>query len=141
MDPQGRGQALAIGRALAQARLTPEDVDYICAHGTGTMTNDRVETLAIKRIFRQHARKVPVSSIKSMVGHAMGAASAIEAVACALVIDRGVVPPTMNFNTPDPECDLDIVPNIPRPLNTSVVLSNAAAFGGNNSCAVFRSAV
>jgi 3-oxoacyl-[acyl-carrier-protein] synthase II len=140
MDPQGRGQALAIERALSQARLRPEDVDYICAHGTGTMTNDRVETMAIKRIFKQRATKIPVSSIKSMIGHAMGAASAIEAVACALVIDRGVVPPTMNYNTPDPKCDLDIVPNTPRPLNASVVLNNAAAFGGNNSCAVFRSA-
>lgn len=139
MDPKGRGQTLAIERALAQACLTPADVDYICAHGTGTMTNDRVETLAIKRIFRDRARQVPLSSIKSMVGHAMGAASAIEAVACALVIDRGAVPPTINFDTPDPECDLDIIPNTARSLNASVVLSNAAAFGGNNSCAVFRS--
>lgn len=140
MDPEGRGQALAIGRALSQACVAPEDVDYICAHGTGTLTNDRVETLAITRIFRQQARKVPVSSIKSMVGHAMGAASAIEAVACALTIDRGAVPPTMNFNTPDPQCGLDVIPNTARALNASVVLSNAAAFGGNNSCAVFRSA-
>jgi 3-oxoacyl-[acyl-carrier-protein] synthase II len=139
MDPEGRGQALAIERAMAQARLTPTDVDYICAHGTGTITNDRVETLAIKRIFGQRARKIPLSSIKSMIGHAMGAASAIEAVACALVIDRGAVPPTINFNTPDPECDLDIIPNIARALNASVVLNNAAAFGGNNSCVVFRS--
>ncbi len=139
MDPKGRGQALAIERAMAQARLSTEDVDYICTHGTGTITNDRVETLAIKRIIKDRARQVPVSSIKSMVGHAMGAASAIEAVACALAIDRGAVPPTINFNVPDPDCDLDIVPNTARALNASVILSNAAAFGGNNSCAVFRS--
>ncbi len=140
MEPEGRGQALAIERALAQACLTPEDVDYICAHGTGTPTNDRVETLAIQRIFKDRTRRVPVSSIKSMVGHAMGAASAIEAVACALAIDRGAVPPTINFTTPDPQCNLDIVPNTARRLDASVVLSNAAAFGGNNSCAVFCSA-
>lgn len=141
MDPEGRGQALAIQRAMAQAGVTPDDVDYICAHGTGTMTNDRVETVAIKRVFGQRAGRVPVSSIKSIVGHAMGAASAVEAVACALVIDRGAVPPTVNFTTPDPQCELDIVANAARTLNASVILSNAAAFGGNNSCVVFRSTV
>ncbi len=138
MEPEGRGQALAIERALWQAGVSADHVDYICAHGTGTLTNDRVESMAIHRVFKHYTRKVPISSIKSMVGHAMGAASAIEAVACALVIDRGAVPPTINYETPDPECDLDVIPNTARDLRASVVLSNAAAFGGNNSCVVFR---
>jgi 3-oxoacyl-[acyl-carrier-protein] synthase II len=138
MEPEGKGLALAIERALAQAGISSDHVDYISAHGTGTPTNDRVETLAVKRVFKERASKVPISSIKSMVGHAMGAASALEAVACAMVIAKGAIPPTMNFRTPDPECELDVVPNAARDLDARVVLSNAAAFGGNNSCVVFR---
>jgi 3-oxoacyl-[acyl-carrier-protein] synthase II len=138
MEPDGRGQALAMTRALNQARVSLEEVDYINAHGTGTPTNDRVESKAIRRVFKDRTNNVPLSSIKSMVGHAMGAASAIEAVACALVIERGAVPPTINYETPDPECDLDVIPNAARELQVSVAMSNAAAFGGNNSCVVFR---
>ena len=118
--------------ALQESGVSTEDVDYISAHGTGTPTNDRVETLAVRRLFGERADKVPMSSIKSMIGHTMGAASAIEAVACSLAIARGFIPPTINYREPDPDCDLDYVPNQARRLEPRVVLNNAYAFGGNN---------
>lgn len=131
--PQGDGAIRAISMALKESGLGPDDVDYISAHGTGTATNDRIESLAARRLFGDRANQVPMSSIKSMIGHTMGAASAIEAAACALALDTGMVPPTINYEEPDPECDLDYVPNQARQVDPRVVLNNAYAFGGNNA--------
>jgi 3-oxoacyl-[acyl-carrier-protein] synthase II len=131
--PQGDGAIRAMTMAMDGSGVTIGDIDYISAHGTGTPTNDRVESIAVRRLFGQRADQVPMSSIKSMLGHTMGAASAIEAVACALAIQTGVIPPTANYETPDPECDLDYVPNAARRTNPRVVLNNAYAFGGNNA--------
>jgi len=135
--PDGEGARLAMRRALEDARLGPADVDYVSAHGTGTQANDRIEASAIRAVLGEAAARVPVSSIKSMIGHTMGAASAIEAVACALAIHTGYIPPTINYETPDPECPLDVVPNVARSARVDVALNNAYAFGGNNSCVVF----
>ncbi len=131
--PEGAGAVRAMREALRQSGRAPEDVSYISAHGTGTPTNDRLETVALKKVFGEAAYSTPLSSIKSMLGHTMGAASAIEAAACALAIHDGVVPPTINFEQPDPECDLDCVPNECRPVDVEVAMSNAYAFGGNNA--------
>jgi 3-oxoacyl-[acyl-carrier-protein] synthase II len=135
--PQGEGASRAISLALKQSGVSPEAVDYISAHGTGTPTNDRLETIAVKKAFGDLAYKIPISSIKSMLGHTMGAASAIEAAVCALAITHQQIPATMNLHNPDPECDLDYVPNIARKRNVSVAMNNAYAFGGNNSSLVF----
>jgi 3-oxoacyl-[acyl-carrier-protein] synthase II len=135
--PQGEGASRAISMALKQSGVSPEAVDYISAHGTGTPTNDRLETIAVKKAFGDLAYKIPISSIKSMLGHTMGAASAIEAAVCALAIKHQQIPATMNLHNPDPECDLDYVPNIARKRNVSVAMNNAYAFGGNNSSLVF----
>jgi len=131
--PQGDGAIRAMSAALKESGMSCSDVGYISAHGTGTSTNDRVESLAVRRLFGERARRVPMSSIKSMVGHTMGAASAIEAAACCLALQTGWVPPTMNYEEPDPECDLDFVANQPRKVDPQVVLNNAYAFGGNNA--------
>ncbi len=131
--PEGDGAVAVMSQALQQSGLEPDDVDYISAHGTGTPTNDRVESLAIRRLFGSRAGRLPVSSIKSMIGHTMGAASAIEAVTCALAIDTGFIPPTINYEEPDPECGLDCVPNRFRKADPRVCLNNAHAFGGNNA--------
>jgi 3-oxoacyl-[acyl-carrier-protein] synthase II len=133
-DPEGDGIARAMTLALRAAGIGPEDVDYVCAHGTGTPINDAVETKGIKRVLGARATGVPISSIKSMLGHTMGAASAIETIACTLALGDGVVPPTINYETPDPACDLDYVPNRSRPQRLRVALNNALAFGGVNSC-------
>jgi 3-oxoacyl-[acyl-carrier-protein] synthase II len=135
--PQGEGAARAINMALKQSGLAPEQVDYISAHGTGTPTNDRLETIAVKKTFSDLAYKVPISSIKSMLGHTMGAASAIEAAVCALAITHQQIPPTMNLREQDPECDLDYVPNVARKHKVRVAMNNAYAFGGNNSSVIF----
>jgi 3-oxoacyl-[acyl-carrier-protein] synthase II len=135
--PQGEGAARAIKMALRQSGVAPEEVDYISAHGTGTPTNDRLETIAMKKTFNDLAYKVPISSIKSMLGHTMGAASAIEAAVCALAIAHQQIPPTMNLRDQDPECDLDYVPNVARKREVRVAMNNAYAFGGNNSSVVF----
>ncbi len=137
-DPEGRGAVLAMERAVAAAEVSPDDVDYINAHGTSTQMNDRVETLAIKRVLGSRAAKVPVSSCKSMIGHTVSAAGAIEALACVLAIRDGILPPTINQEHPDPECDLDYVPNVARRARVDVVLSNSFGFGGQNDCLVFR---
>jgi len=137
-DPEGRGAISAMERALAAADLAPGDVDYINAHGTSTQMNDRVETLAIKTLFGRRAYQVPVSSIKSMLGHPVSAAGAIEAVACILAMRDQMLPPTINLECPDPQCDLDYVPNIARSARVDVVLSNSFGFGGHNDCLVFR---
>ena len=136
--PQGDGAARAIAIALDKSGIRPEEVDYISAHGTGTATNDRLETLAVKKALGKHAYKVPISSIKSMLGHTMGAASAIEAAVCALAISEARIPATMNWQEKDPECDLDYVPNVARHCTVRVAMNNAYAFGGNNSSLVFR---
>jgi 3-oxoacyl-[acyl-carrier-protein] synthase II len=135
--PDGAGAVRAMERALADARVDLRDVDYICAHGTGTRSNDRVETLAVKRVFTPEGAP-PMSSIKSMLGHAMGAASAIEAAACALALATDRVPPTINFRDRDPECDLDYIPNAYRELPARWVMNNAYAFGGTNSSPLLR---
>jgi 3-oxoacyl-[acyl-carrier-protein] synthase II len=131
--PEGHGAARAIKMALEKSSLSPEAVDYISAHGTGTPTNDRLETIAVKKAFGDHAYRVAISSIKSMLGHTMGAASAIQAATCALAITHGRIPPTMHLQTADPECDLDYVPNAARECHVKVAMNNAYAFGGNNS--------
>ena len=131
--PQGDGAVRAMAMALKDSGVQLEDIDYISAHGTGTPTNDRAESIGVRALFGERAAKVPMSSIKSMLGHTMGAASAIEAVACTLALDTGMIPPTINYETPDPECDLDYVPNCARQTHPRVVLNNAYAFGGNNA--------
>jgi 3-oxoacyl-[acyl-carrier-protein] synthase II len=132
--PEGDGAIRAMAAALAESGLNREDVDYISAHGTGTPTNDRVESIAARRLFGELADRIPMSSIKSMIGHTMGAASAIEAACCSLALHTGVIPPTINYEERDPECDLDYVPNEARKTDPKVVLNNAYAFGGNNAC-------
>jgi 3-oxoacyl-[acyl-carrier-protein] synthase II len=136
--PEGDGAARAMRRALEESGARPEEVSYISAHGTGTPTNDRLETIAVKRLFREHAYRVPISSVKSMLGHTMGAASAIEAAVCALAVREDRIPPTVNLEEPDPECDLDYVPNRAREHRVNVAMNNAYAFGGNNASLVLR---
>jgi len=123
--------------AIRTAGLTPDDIDYINAHGTSTPLNDRLETLAIKQVFGERAYKIPVSSIKSQIGHSTIAASSIEAVACLMMLKRQMVSPTINYEVPDPECDLDYVPNKSRAVKLTHILSNSFGFGGQNTCAVF----
>lgn len=137
-DPEGLGAARAMANALADAGLRPEDIDYINAHGTSTPLNDRVETAAIKRVFGEHAHRLAVSSIKSMTGHLLGAAGGLEAVASVLTIVHQVIPPTINYEVPDPECDLDYVPNEARSQRVRAVLSNGFGFGGQNASLIFR---
>lgn len=134
--PEGDGAARAMERALADAGVSPAEVSYISAHGTGTPTNDRLETIAVKRVFGDAAGRTPMSSIKSMLGHTMGAASAIEAAVCALAVAEDRIPPTMNLE--DPEDDLDYVPNTARELPVRVAMNNAYAFGGNNASVILR---
>jgi 3-oxoacyl-[acyl-carrier-protein] synthase II len=136
--PNGDGAVRAMEAALAHGRIDPGEVDYISAHGTGTPVNDRIETLAVKRVFGELARRIPMSSIKSMLGHTMGAASAIESATCALGIFESWIPPTINLNETDPECDLDYVPNRAREHSVAVAMNNAYAFGGNNASVIFR---
>ena len=136
--PSVDGLTHVLTDALRRTELDPADVDYINAHGTGTPANDRAECAAIRAVFGSHADRVPVSSIKSMIGHTMGAASALEAITCALVVRHDRLPPTMNYEVPDPECDVDCVPNRSRPHRTEIALNNSFAFGGNNACVVFR---
>jgi 3-oxoacyl-[acyl-carrier-protein] synthase II len=136
--PQGDGAARAMHLAMADAGVEPREVGYISAHGTGTAVNDRVETAAVKQAFGDAAAHVPMSSIKSMLGHTMGAASAIEAAACVLAVHDGALPPTINYETPDPQCDLDYVPNQARRQPVDVAMNNAYAFGGNNASLIVR---
>lgn len=137
-DAEGRGIARAIRMALRKAGIAPEDVDYINAHGTSTPLNDSSETRAIKTVFGSHAYKLAVSSTKSMLGHMMGAAGAVEAAICALAIRDGIVPPTINLEQPDSACDLDYVPHIARSMPVHVALSNSIGLGGHNSALLFR---
>ena len=136
--PDGEDAARTIHLALDDAGMTPDEIDYINAHGTSTKANDIAETKAIKAVFKSRAKKIPVSSTKSMIGHSIGAAGAIEAVAACLTIDNQVIPPTINYEHPDPECDLDYVPNHPRKGQIGTVLSNSFGFGNVNACIIFK---
>ena len=136
--PEGDGAARAMNEALREAGLRPEDVDYINAHGTSTELNDKTETIAIKKVFGEHAHRVAVSSTKSMTGHLLGAAGGLEAAFSVLAIEKGLIPPTINYEFPDPDCDLDYVPNQARQAKVRTVLSNSLGFGGHNASLAFR---
>lgn len=137
-SPDGEGPARCMSSALDDAGLRPQEVSYINAHGTSTMLNDKVETLAIKKVFGEAAKRIPISSTKSMIGHLLGAAGGVEFVVSCLSIKEGVVPPTINYQNPDPDCDLDYVPNRARSLNVEVVLANSFGFGGHNACLIIK---
>jgi 3-oxoacyl-[acyl-carrier-protein] synthase II len=137
-DPQGKGAARAIRWALREARVNEQDVDYINAHGTSTRLNDEMETNAVKLVFGEKAKRLPLSSIKSMIGHLIGAAGAVEAVALALTLKEGVLPPTINYEYPDPACDLDYVPNVAREQKVRIAVSNSFGFGGQNAAIVME---
>lgn len=137
-DPEGEGASRAMTLALKDAGLKPENVDYINAHGTSTKLNDKIETLAIKKAFGAAAKKVMVSSTKSMTGHLLGAAGGLEFVVCCLAIKDGIVPPTINYDYPDPDCDLDYVPNTARKAKVDVCMSNSLGFGGHNATLVVK---
>jgi 3-oxoacyl-[acyl-carrier-protein] synthase II len=132
--PEGVGASKAVQFALADAKLNPDQVDYVNAHGTSTQLGDEAETKALKIVFKDHAKKIAVSSTKSMIGHTLGASGGIELIACALSIKHGVVHPTINFHTPDPKCDLDYVPNSARQMKLRYAVSNSFGFGGHNCC-------
>jgi 3-oxoacyl-(acyl-carrier-protein) synthase len=137
-SPDGAGPARAMEWAIEDAELTPEDIDYINAHGTSTPLNDVTETKAIKLLFRKTAYDVAISSTKSMIGHAMGASGALEAVACVMAINEGKIPPTINYENPDPELDLDYTPNKYRQMDVNVALNNSFGLGGQNACVVLK---
>jgi 3-oxoacyl-[acyl-carrier-protein] synthase II len=137
-DPDGYGAYLSMKYALLDAKINSEEVDYINAHGTSTPLNDKSETLAIKKLLGEKAYKIPVSSIKSMIGHLLGAAGAVEFISTCLTIKEGIIPPTINYEYPDPECDLDYVPNEAREVNVKVAISNSFGFGGHNVCLVLK---
>jgi 3-oxoacyl-[acyl-carrier-protein] synthase II len=137
-DPEGRGAAGAMSLALASARLNPEDVSYINAHGTSTVLGDIAETKAIKAVFGPTAYKVLISSTKSAIGHLLGASAGVEAIACVMAILHNTVPPTINLETPDPQCDLDYTPNTARDADVRIAMNNSFGFGGHNTCVVFR---
>lgn len=137
-DPEGHGAANSMKEALGDAGIEPSEVDYINAHATATPLGDKAETLAIKKIFGQHAYKLAVSSTKSMTGHLLGASGGLEAMVSILAIVNGIIPPTINYEQPDPDCDLDIVPNIARKAKVDVALSNSFGFGGHNATLVFK---
>jgi 3-oxoacyl-[acyl-carrier-protein] synthase II len=139
-EPEALGVGAMMRTALARAGVAPEEVGYINAHGTGTPLGDAAETKAIKDVFGDHAYRLAVSSTKSMMGHTFGAAGAIEAILAVLALKHGVLPPTINYREPDPECDLDYVPNEARQTQVEVALSNAMGLGGHNGCVLFRRA-
>ncbi len=138
-DPEGDGAYRSMAAAIADAGIDPEEIDYINAHGTSTPYNDRLETLAINRLFGPHAKRLAVSSTKSMTAHLLGAAGGIEAIACVLALRHQTLPPTINYEVPDPDCDLDYVPNAARPARLRTVMSNAFGFGGHNAILIVRS--
>ena len=137
-DPEGDGAARSMKEALKDAKLNPEDIDYINAHGTSTKLNDKIETVAFKKALGAHAKKVMISSTKSMTGHALGAAGGIEFAICCLTIKEGIVPPTINYEYPDPDCDLDYVPNTARKADINVCMSDSLGFGGHNATLVLN---
>ncbi len=136
--PEGAGLVRAMRRALQKAELRPDQVDYINAHGTSTPYNDRTETQAIKTCFGDHAYRLAISSTKSMTGHTLGAAGGVEAVVCVMAIQTGIIPPTINLHHPDPDCDLDYVPNEARQAAVNVAMTNSMGFGGHNACLIFK---
>lgn len=138
--PTVEGPTAAMRSCLVDAGLNPEDVDYINAHGTGTKANDQIETVAIKRVFGAHAAKLSISSTKSMHAHCLGASGGLEMIACVMAIREGVIPPTANYREPDPECDLDVTPNVARERKVRVAVSNGFAFGGTNAVVAFKAA-
>jgi len=137
--PEGEGAANAMQAALDNARMKPEEVDYINAHGTSTLLNDKYETIAIKKVFGEYAKEIPVSSTKSMTGHLLGAAGGVELITCLLAMEKGVIPPTMNYKYPDPDCQgLDFVPNQARKKEVKVAMSNSFGFGGHNAVLIIK---
>jgi 3-oxoacyl-[acyl-carrier-protein] synthase II len=136
--PEGEGAARSMVMALGHAKLNPDQVDYINAHGTSTPVGDKCETQAIKKVFGEHAKKLAVSSTKSMTGHLLGAAGAVETAVCALAIRDGIIPPTINYENPDPDCDLDYVPNKARQMKVDVCLNNSLGFGGHNATIIVK---
>ncbi len=134
----GSGIRKAMANALTDAKIPPEKIDYINAHGTSTPFNDRIETLAIKALFDSHAYKVPISSTKSMTGHLLGATGGVEIIACVLSLMEGAIPPTINYEFPDPDCDLDYVPNQTRETRIQIALSDSMGFGGHNSVLIVK---
>jgi 3-oxoacyl-[acyl-carrier-protein] synthase II len=137
-DPTGRGAMRAMQIALDKAGIPPNELDYINAHGTSTQYNDEFETMAIKEVFKEHAYELAISSTKSMTGHLLGAAGAVELIACALAIETGIIPPTINYENPDPKCDLYYVPNEAIKREVSSAMSNSFGFGGHNATLVIR---
>jgi 3-oxoacyl-[acyl-carrier-protein] synthase II len=137
-NPRAEGIAQCMLNAVKQTDIKLDDIDYVCAHGTGTKHNDAAESAGITKVFKEKTKDVPVSSVKSMLGHTMGAASAIEAINCCLVVKNDIIPPTINHETHDPECDIDCVPNKARSKKVDIALNNGFAFGGNNSCLVVK---
>ena len=137
-DPEGDGAMRAMQSALRDAGLSPGEIGYINAHGTSTKLNDKIETLAIKKAFGSHAKKIMVSSTKSMTGHLLGAAGGVEFVACCLAIKDSVIPPTINYQYPDPDCDLDYVPNTARQVKIETAMSNSLGFGGHNATLIVK---
>ncbi|HEV2126596.1 MAG TPA: beta-ketoacyl-ACP synthase II, partial [Chloroflexota bacterium] len=137
-SPDGNGAVRAMRAAIDDAHMDPSEVDYISAHGTSTPINDPVETRAIKEVFGERASKIPVSSVKSMVGHSAGGCGAFEAAVCVYALQQGILPPTINYEHPDPDCDLDYVPNTARQMEIGSALSNNFGFGGHNSCIIIR---
>ncbi len=136
--PEVGGISMVMEKALKETNISYKDVDYICSHGTGTPMNDKVESQAIKNVFKERYKDIPVNSLKSMLGHSMGAASAIEALSCCLSVKEDLIPPTINYETPDPDCDIDCVPNVKREKIVNIAFNNGFAFGGNNSCLVIK---
>ena len=136
--PTVDGPTAAMVKCLADAGLSPEDIDYVNAHGTGTKANDQIETQAIRRAFGAHADKLSVSSTKSMHAHCMGASGALEMIACVMAIREGIIPPTANYTTRDPDCDLDVTPNVARERKVRAAISNGFAFGGTNAVVAFK---
>jgi len=137
-SPDGEGAARCMAMALKDSGIAPEEVDYINAHGTSTYYNDIYETIAVKTVFKEHAKKLAISSTKSMIGHLLGGAGGVEAIFTILTIYRGIIPPTINYENPDPECDLDYVPNVARKADVRVALSNSFGFGGTNAVLAFQ---
>ncbi len=137
-SPEGEGAVRAVDAALRKANISPDEIDYINAHGTATMLNDRTETKVIKKMFGNRAYKIPISAVKSMLGHLLGAAGSIEALITVLAMKQGMIPPTINLTHPDPECDLDYTPNKAREANIRTAMSNSFGFGGHNSVLIFR---
>jgi len=137
-SPDGDGAIRCMQMAIKDAGLRPEEIDHINAHGTSTSLNDAIETKAIKKVFGEHAKKIPISATKSMTGHLLGAAGSTEAIFTVLAIRDGIFPPTINYEEPDPECDLDYVPNVARRQSIHIAMSNAFGFGGTNATLVFK---